>query len=626
VREVTGDRSPRGIWTDSLRKTGPLDEVGFPTGPSGRREGGGLGRVFGYIALVVLIAGVLGSIAISKFRKSWGQKIDLGRISLRQITDHGRAATFAAISPDGRLVAYAKREANRSLRVKQVATGSEVIVVPEQTGFYDGTTFTPDGNYLYYLHTDPKNENLENVYVVPSMGGSSRLVVADVYSPISFSRDGKRMVYLRWILENKTAQLLMANADGTQEKILYQGNENAYLACPTWSPGNNRIVVISSGLEKNAELLVLTEDGKVEMKLRPPTHASAVAWLPDGSGLFVLGFSALSNPVSQIWFQPYPEGERVKVSNDLDNYSSVSVTGDGQSLVTSKWRSATTIYEGNSPAVMNDRIQWDLKPISSERTAGSGGLAWTSNGRLLQLDGAFHLYSTAADGSGRVQLGGAEAILEAAPCGGADDVVTVRMSGDLTKDVWKMNATTGESRQLTSAENVGSISCTPDGNWIVYVDWTNTAINKISANGGIPTQLVRGNVSDPVMSPDGKFLAYGETAGQGANQKFSLVVRDLESGASLKKFEMAPNFGNANGRLLLGWTPDGHALSFLNTVGNAQHLMMQPLTGGVPVQLTHFDTEPSMIVAYAWSKDGKKVALSRDRYNGRDIVMFSGFR
>ena len=84
--------------------------------------------------------------------------IDTRNISIRPLTEHGQAIDFASISADGRLVAYGRREGERSLRVKQVATGSEVTVVPPQTGFFgSGATFTPDGNYLYYTHQDPAN-------------------------------------------------------------------------------------------------------------------------------------------------------------------------------------------------------------------------------------------------------------------------------------------------------------------------------------------------------------------------------------------------------------------------------------------------------------------------------------
>ena len=81
------------------------------------------------------------------------------------------------------------------------------------------------------------------------------------------------------------------------------------------------------------------------------------------------------------------------------------------------------------------------------------------------------------------------------------------------------------------------------------------------------------------------------------------------------------------GNIQLRWTPDGHALTYVhNTTGNTQNVYMQPLAGGVALQLTHFNSEPGMVLAHAWSRDGKKFAISRGRYNDTDVVMFSGFR
>ena len=77
----------------------------------------------------------------------------------------------------------------------------------------------------------------------------------------------------------------------------------------------------------------------------------------------------------------------------------------------------------------------------------------------------------------------------------------------------------------------------------------------------------------------------------------------------------------------LGWTPDGRALTYVNnTTGNTQNVYMQPVAGGAAVQLTHFDSEPAVVAAYAWSRDGKKFAITRARSNDTDVVMFSGFR
>ena len=76
----------------------------------------------------------------------------------------------------------------------------------------------------------------------------------------------------------------------------------------------------------------------------------------------------------------------------------------------------------------------------------------------------------------------------------------------------------------------------------------------------------------------------------------------------------------------IGWTPDGRAITYLRIVASARNLYMQPLAGGPPVQMTHFDSEPALVVAYAWSRDGKKLAITRWRFNDTDVVQFSNFR
>jgi serine/threonine protein kinase/Tol biopolymer transport system component len=580
-----------------------------------------------YLGVGITVVAIIGTLAIWRHGRSAGAGINTGNIVLRQLTEHGQAVTFAAISPDGRLVAYGKREGNRSLRVKQIATGSEVTVVPQQAGFFLAATFTPDGNYLYYVHSDPANANNNNVYVVPSMGGASRRVVSDVVSGVSFSADGKRMTYLRRIQEKDSPQVMVANADGSGEKLLYQGQEGVAFSAPSWCSAEDRIAILSGEVGKNTELLILGMDGKVERKLTPPAVSSDVAWMPDGSGLLVTGSGSVSDYHFQIWFQPYFEGQPIKLSNDLDGYNSLSVTGDGKTLVASRWRPASTIFTGEVPRVLNDKIKWELGTISSEQTAGFGGLSWTGSGKLLQVDGANRLFLTGSDGSGRTQLGeDGQAVMEATVCGTGDEVAMVRLGSDQAANVWRLNGSTGDSKQLTNTKFATSLSCTPDGKWVVYQDAGSRAIYKISSEGGAATELLRGNVWSPSISPDGKLLAYMTAEGQGAKQKVSFAVRSVEGGTPVKQIELAPDFQTVNGGPSLAWTADGSALTFLSTMGNAQHLMMQRLAGGQPVQLTHFDAEPSMILTYAWSRDGKKIALSRARYNSRDIIMFSGFR
>jgi Tol biopolymer transport system component len=258
-------------------------------------------------------------------------------------------------------------------------------------------------------------------------------------------------------------------------------------------------------------------------------------------------------------------------------------------------------------------------------------LSWTGSGKLLQRDITFHVYSTEADGSDRIRLLEKDDVLfDPAGCGPGDDFVVARVREDNHPNVWRVSAAAGELKQLTFGKDVEKGSCTPDGKWMVYNDAAegdaaaSGRIFKMPVDGGSPVLLASGTSFNPPLSRDGKFIAYKTNSGQGARAKSKIVVQKLEDGSKLKEIELPAAFSDWH---LLNWTPDSSALTFAATrTGRAQNIFMLPLSGGAAVQLTHFESEPSVIVAYAWSQDGKKFAVTRARRNGNDVVMFSGFQ
>jgi Tol biopolymer transport system component len=120
--------------------------------------------------------------------------------------------------------------------------------------------------------------------------------------------------------------------------------------------------------------------------------------------------------------------------------------------------------------------------------------------------------------------------------------------------------------------------------------------------------------------------------GQGGSNKRKWVVQKLERGTFVREFPLARTTNDEGWETdeswkTLGWTPDGRAFTYVgNTTGNIQNVYMQPLTGGPAGQLTHFNSEPAAVVGYGWSRDGKKFAITRCRYNNSDVVMFSNFK
>jgi Tol biopolymer transport system component len=72
----------------------------------------------------------------------------------------------------------------------------------------------------------------------------------------------------------------------------------------------------------------------------------------------------------------------------------------------------------------------------------------------------------------------------------------------------------------------------------------------------------------------------------------------------------------------LRWMPDGRAIAYRDAT--QANLWVQPLDGKPPHQLTHF-TDGRAIVDFAWSRDGKRLAVARST-TSNDIVLFKGLK
>ncbi len=101
-------------------------------------------------AIVVLLAAASG---FFYFNSGGGSRRGAETFELEKfarLTTTG-SALIAAISPDGRYVVHIKAEGQPSLWIRQTAAMSDVQIVPPSDVRYDGLTFAPDGNFVYYV-------------------------------------------------------------------------------------------------------------------------------------------------------------------------------------------------------------------------------------------------------------------------------------------------------------------------------------------------------------------------------------------------------------------------------------------------------------------------------------------
>ena len=269
-------------------------------------------------------------------------------MKLTRLTNTGKA-TDGVISPDARYIAYVVNDSRKySLWIKHIATNSEVQIAPPTESNYSGLTFSRDENYIYYV----KTENDEGIlYKSPVLGGATTKLIEDIISPITFSLDGNRFAFIRSNKETpgtKERSLVIANADGTGEQTLairahpeYFGNGLA------WSPSGKTIACIVTspiGGQHAKVIEVRLEDG-TEKQITPRKWADIgrIAWFADGNHLVMTAQDQASSP-SQIWLLSYPEGKEKRVTNDLADYRSVSLSADSRTLVTRQFNLFLNIW------------------------------------------------------------------------------------------------------------------------------------------------------------------------------------------------------------------------------------------------------------------------------------------
>jgi serine/threonine protein kinase/Tol biopolymer transport system component len=572
------------------------------------------------LAIIVVVFGLYQLI----FRKESPRQatFSLQSMKLVPLTTGGKARQ-AAVSPDGMYVVYSLVESGRqSLWVRQVATNSNVQVIPPLDVSYYGLTFSQDGNYVFYVLSE-RTTGESAVFQVPVLGGTPRRILEGVDSPIAFSPDNKRFTFVRSYPATGVSALMVAKTDGSEPKEVASHKGDLWFSGkPAWSPDGKVIACPLGSLKGGSHYSVVTVqlEGAVEehFTLHRWDYVSELLWLPDGSGL-VLNAQDRGSIMSQMWQLSYPTGEAIRTTNDLLDYASPSLTSDAQTLcvVQGDYRSSIWVLSQGSVA----RAQ----QITNGRDEGIFGLAWTPDGKIVyraSVSGSPDLWMMDRDGKNQKQLT-ADAAFDFAPAVSPDGrfilFVTDR-SG--TPSIWKMESDGSKPSQLTHGGEDYNPDISPDGKWFAYASWAKGPefIMKMSTEGGESLQMSESNGSSPVISPDGKLVAYVHQDEQ--TRKYQIEVTQVQGGRLVKKFELPPTFNSWPGGTMR-WSRDGLALHFIDTRHNVSNIWSQPLAGGPPKQVTDFKSD--YLFQFDWSPDGKYLAVARYTVSS-DVLLMSNVK
>jgi len=597
-----------------------------------------LGAALTLTVIAVVVVGV--AFAFNKYtgRKN-ATSLIFQNAEVSRVTTSGRASN-ADISPDGKFIVYLEMadDGNRSIMVRQTATGNTLTIVPPTKGnVLKKTSFSRDGNFVYYLFSDRTKP--EALYQVASIGGVPKKLIDDCDSPAAVSPDGKKIAFVRG--RDRKSNLIVANADGTGERVVASLQEDRFFEDDglSWSPDAKTIACVAIatvGDEESCKLVgVDSETGAIrELSGKRWARLCRMVWMPDGASLAIIAMERIEEGRLQVWRISYPGGEASRITNDTQDrdFTSLGVTADGRTLICVTEEHLSRIETISASGDISRATQLSLGEANQD---GFDGITQTPDGRIIfaSFEGTqADLWVMNADGTNRKRLT-SDSYWDGEPVVSPDGRYIVfasnRPIGGISSRLWRMDIDGSNLKQLTTRYAFAP-SVSPDGRWVVFASVTpseGTKLAKISIDGGDPVPVTDYNATNPCYSPDGQWIACfalddkatgRQYFGQAASNSWEYSTIPATGGRPVKQFDF-PAFQYQH----IAWTPDSRYVSFIGTPPDPSNIWLQPIAGGEAHRLTNFKSD--YIFQHSWSPDGRSLVLVRGR-EAADVVLMKDTR
>jgi DNA-binding winged helix-turn-helix (wHTH) protein/Tol biopolymer transport system component len=562
------------------------------------------------VLMACLIAAVI-VICISFLRHGTGVP-DFRNVQITKLTDSG-GATYVAISPDSHYVVYSLRHGeDEELRLRHISTRSDVEILADGPGFH-GLTFSPGGDYIFFVRSDPNDPYFKFLYSVPVLGGPVRKLIADVDSPVTFSPNGRQFAFERAACRRNVIELRIANADGSDEHVIatiQNGDAGLFQPGPSWSPDGRVIICPFRILAKEMRWIlasVSVPDGAVRELYSDTTEFGRPIWL-SGRNLLVPRYDPAYERW-QLWTIAFPRGTPRRFTNDLTEYGEpLDISRDGKMVTAMASTVGSNVWETqpDNPSTAR-QVTFGQLPIMS--------VVETSNGRIISSGGDGRVWIIKRDGQREV-FGNFHNVGWLRAC---DDSILFTSFQANAVTLNRAVADNPRSMKLFSGD-LSYPGCSPDGKFAYYVNGHRPQkLWRISTEGGSPEEIAdgmgEGVTSSLDVSPDGTLLSYAFDQYRPTGWK--LAVISVRGGSTIYTFEVPGGTSNVR------WSPTGAGLQYVATQAGASNVWEQALTGGKPKQLTNFTS--GRIFDFNWSRDHRRLLITHGDVTS-DVVLLSGFR
>jgi len=572
------------------------------------------------VTAVVIAAATLG---VSVFRKAPSGGGALPELKISSITSRSDVDD-PVISPDGRYLAFLAGpfDAER-IYVRQIATGSEVEVLPPQTLSPESFCFSPDGDYLFYLAPDPEHPGFRGLYRIPSLGGQATKLIYDVDSQVSFSPDGTELAFGRGLPNEQAAEIQILNiATGQARRLIRFAEPEQVNLEPEWSPDGKLMAIIHSTGQADSDYgiaLVDVASGKVrrvpQFAVTDPREARMV-WLPGNREMVVAGLINAGSVRYSMHVVSIGDGKSRRLVAGMDQYSDVSASADGRQVAALRVSITSNLWslDPDAPATPSRQLTFTS---GSDNAVGDEFQLLADGTVVYQAAGDERLFLSAIAPDGTAPRSFRDDL--------ADDLYFLcrpgawfvqrfdRSDGKITSSIWRFDADGTNRRRIGTGSTEILCEVSPDGRTILMCNWGRVrSLIRINADGGDPKTLTEDSAGPSAdISPDGRLFVYRAFRGVGASMGIRNTVRRMDDGSLVSMPELPISAVNVD------WILDSNTLAFIDRSDPATNVFRFDIRTGATTPLTSFTD--GRVADYNLSPDGRRLAITRYEGDVRNL-------
>ncbi|MGE5926651.1 MAG: protein kinase domain-containing protein [Gemmatimonadota bacterium] len=477
-----------------------------------------------------------------------------------------------AISPDGRLVAYAAGATAMNLRVfvRPVSGGRAVPLVDDTASVQSQPRWSPDGTRVLFLSRG-------GAFSAPSFGGPSlQEVPAHASGDINWaawSPDGGQIAYT-------VGDSIFVRKPGESSRFVATAPE---VSLCSWSPNGTALACASGNLQyalanqqfgnlsPSQLLLVGVADGSVDTLTDRSASNQSPVWLDDDRLLFI---SNRHGPRDVYLMRPHGGAASVtRLTTGLGAHT-ISLSHDGTRIAYAALRTTANV--------------WAL-PIPREGPVSPYAATPVTHGNQLvesftvSSDGRWLLYDS--------NLAGNADLYRIPIAGGEPERITTDPADDFFPEL------------------------SADGREVAFHSWrTGNRDVFVQPLDGRPVQQVTATARQevgPKWSPDGRALTFFDFEGPNDTLARSAVwVARRNAAGEWEPAERLVERGN-----WATWSPDGRRIAY--AVGSvAQRLLTIPSAGGTPTLVYSAGDDGPRPEQVSWSADGRSLFFKSHDANG----------